>query len=225
MPLPIREEELDHIAKKVYALYARHGFDKISMDEICRQTNISKATLYRYFTSKEDIVRQMTDLIISHLDSVSFSETENIRDVIDGLRGFYIKSIFITSLSGSEFLNDLKNKFPDCYDSYISAKNTIQERFSDFYMNSVKKGHFKDLPFVFVNRQFTDMLPVITDMDYLDENKMMLKDALREYYRMFLYQILAQDYLFIADNRETYDFVEELADVLHSDFFIDSIRR
>ncbi len=225
MPQAIKEEKLDHITKMVYALYAKHGFDGISMDEVSRQTNTSKATLYHYFTSKEDIVRGMVDYMISHLKSVSFAPIEGIPDVMGAIRAFYVKSIFVTSISGSRFLEDLKNKFPDCYDQYRKARKTMQQKFSAFYEEAVKKGYFRDLSFTLVCRQFAYMLSVIVEMDYLEENGMKLTDALKEYYRMFLCQILTQDHLSVADQDETYDFVEELSGTLLNDYFIDSIRR
>ncbi len=225
MPQPIKEEDLQHITKMVYALYARYGFDGISMDEVSRQTNISKATLYRYFTSKEDIVRGMVDYMIFHLNSVRFDAADEIHDVMKGVSEYYTKSILITSLSGSEFLKDLKNKFPDCYGKHMAAMDTMQERFSGFYKKSVELGYFRDLSFILVNRQFMNMLPVIVDMDYLEENGLLLADALKEYYRIFCCQILSGKYLCITDEPETYDFVDDLAAVLLNDFFIDTIRR
>ncbi len=225
MPHAIKEEKLDYITKMVYALYAKHGFDGISMDEVSRQTNISKTTLYHYFTSKEDIVRGMVDSMISHLDSVSFAEIENIHDVMTSIREFYVKSIHVTAISGSRFLEDLKNKFPDCYDQYREARKAMLQKFSEFYEEAVKKGYFRGLPFTLVCHQFAYMLSLIVNVDFLEENNMNLKDALKEYCRMFLCQILTRDYLFVADQDETYDFVEELTGTLLNDYFIDIIRR
>ncbi len=225
MPHALKEEKLDHITKMVYALYAKHGFDGISMDEVSRQTNISKATLYHYFMSKEDIVRGMVDYMIDHLNSVSFSPIEGIQDVMASVREFYVKSIHVTAISGSSFLKDLGNKFPDCYDQYSEARKTMLQKFSAFYEEAVTKGYFRDLPFTLLCRQFADMLSVIVDVNYLEENGMKLTDALKEYCRMFLCQILTQDYLSVADQEETYDFVDELSGVLINDYFIDSIRR
>ncbi|MCC8141453.1 MAG: TetR/AcrR family transcriptional regulator [Lachnospiraceae bacterium] len=120
MPQPIKEEDLKNITKKVYALYAKHGFDGISMDEVCAQTNISKATLYRYFTSKEDIVRSMVDVLISHLNTLQFDAIDGIGNVLDGFQKVYIKSTIIAALTGSEFLTALEKS------SRIRMKRTIR---------------------------------------------------------------------------------------------------
>ncbi len=225
MPLPIREEELDTITKKVYALYAKHGFDGISMDEVSAQTNISKATLYRYFTSKEDIVRGMAQFLIDHLDSVRFGEVNTLEDVTEGVREFYVKSVLIAALSGTYFLRDLEHKFPDSYKECLSAMGAMEDRFSDFYKRAVELGCFRDLPFAFVSKQFGSMLSTILNMDYLEENEMTLSESIQSYYRMFLCQILKEDCLFVTEKEETYAFTEDLANVLLEDFFLDSIRR
>ncbi len=225
MPLPIKEEELEIITRKVYALYAKHGFDGISMDEISSQSGISKATLYRYYTSKEDIVRGMAKFLIDHLDSVQFSAIEEIGDTMDSLREFYTKSVLITALAGSEFLTDLKHKFPDSYEECFKAMEAMQKRYTNFFSQAVEKGFFRNLPFALVSKQFGNMLPTIINMNYLEQHRLSLTEALREYFRMFLCQILNTEYLCVTDQEETYSFVPALAELSINDFFIDSIRR
>ncbi len=225
MPSPIKEEDLKYITKKVYALYAKHGIDGISMDEVSRQTKISKATLYRYYTSKEDIVRGMADFLVERLDSVQFTSIGTIEDVIGCLRDFYEKSVLVEALSGSRFLPDLEHKFPDAYQRCIRAMEAMQNRFGAFYAQAVDKGFCRDLPFALVSRQFNRMLPTIINMDYLEGNHLTLPETIRDYDRMFLTQILTEEYLYVTDQGETYAFAEHLSDVLRQDFFIDSIRR
>lgn len=225
MPQPIKEEDLKNITKKVYALYAKHGFDGISMDEVCAQTNISKATLYRYFTSKEDIVRSMVDVLISHLNTLQFDAIDGIGNVLDGFQKVYIKSTIIAALTGSEFLTALEKKLPDTYETYHTAFLAMQERSAAFFRQTVEKGYCRQMPFPLVSKQFQNMLPLVINMDFLERNQMTLTEALKDYYRMFLYQILRPEYQGMADAEETYDFVGELADALQSDCYIDSIRR
>ncbi len=225
MPLPIKEEELKNITKKVYALYAKHGPDGISMDELSAQADISKATLYRYFTSKEDIVKGMVQYLISHLDSVQFTDITGFPEVMDDIRAFYVKSLMIEALSGLRFLKDLQRKYPAYYADCTASMTAMQERFAGFYAQSVKMGCFRDLPFPLVGRQFRNMLPVIISMDDLERYQIPLPEAVRSYYRMFLCQILDQEYLSVTEQEETYAFADDLAKVLLDDFFIDSIRR
>ncbi len=225
MPQPLKEEDLKTITKKVYALYAKYGSDGISMDEVARQASISKATLYRYFTSKEDIVRSMVEFLISHLDSLQLGPIKGIGDVTDGLRKIYMKSIFVAALTGTSFLADLKNKHSDLYRSCCAALTAMQERSAKFFEQSVQSGFLRDLSFPLVSKQYRNMLPLIINMDFLEQNRMTLPEAIREYYRLFLYQILRAEYLPFAETDAAYSFVPGLAGELQNDFYIDSIRR
>ncbi len=48
-------ERKDQIIRAAAKRFARHGLGKTSLDEIARDVRIGKATIYHYFTSKEEL--------------------------------------------------------------------------------------------------------------------------------------------------------------------------
>ena len=68
MPLPISEDEKIRLMYQIFSLFVQYGFDGISMDEVAKRVKVSKATLYKYFKSKEDIVRDMVNEMTAHLE-------------------------------------------------------------------------------------------------------------------------------------------------------------
>lgn len=48
------------ISKSAGSLFEKYGFDKVSMDMIASEAGYSKATLYVYFNSKEEIISYLT---------------------------------------------------------------------------------------------------------------------------------------------------------------------
>jgi len=50
--LPARER----ILASAYELFARHGVRAVGVDEVIRRANVAKATLYRHFASKDELV-------------------------------------------------------------------------------------------------------------------------------------------------------------------------
>ena len=44
------------IIKAAAKRFARHGLNKTTLDEVARDIRIGKATIYHYFTSKDDLL-------------------------------------------------------------------------------------------------------------------------------------------------------------------------
>ncbi|MGK7346115.1 MAG: TetR/AcrR family transcriptional regulator [Candidatus Nitrospinota bacterium M3_3B_026] len=51
----------EQILKAAAALFSRKGFHKTTMRDICRKTRLSPGAVYRYFKSKEDIIKAMAE--------------------------------------------------------------------------------------------------------------------------------------------------------------------
>ncbi len=43
------------IITKAEELFCKHGFEKVSMDDLAKESEFTKRTIYRYFTCKEDL--------------------------------------------------------------------------------------------------------------------------------------------------------------------------
>jgi AcrR family transcriptional regulator len=50
-----KEQTRQHIADTAFALFADRGFDRVTVAEIARQAQVAEATVFNYFTSKEDL--------------------------------------------------------------------------------------------------------------------------------------------------------------------------
>ena len=48
----MKEEQIVDTARK---LFGKYGYKRVSMDEIAREANVTKKTIYSYFKSKEDV--------------------------------------------------------------------------------------------------------------------------------------------------------------------------
>lgn len=67
------DEKRQLILDKAYRLFSSKGFDRTSMSEVTAEVGGSKATIYNYFTSKEELfVECMYSLIENYLEGIFF---------------------------------------------------------------------------------------------------------------------------------------------------------
>lgn len=77
------------IINKAAALFARYGFNEVTMTQIASAASISSAAIYRYFESKEKLFESIIERAICEFDArmAKFAAVcklaENFKDVID----------------------------------------------------------------------------------------------------------------------------------------------
>lgn len=59
----------DKILKQTYKLYQEKGFNNVTIQDICKKTNITKPTFYKYFKNKEDTIIHLYDDITKEISS------------------------------------------------------------------------------------------------------------------------------------------------------------
>ncbi len=220
MPLPITAEEKNILTHQVYSLFTRYGFDSISMNEVARQIGLSKATLYKYFNSKEDIVRDMVNEITAQLKTPEFTAEAGLEGVLESLSDIYCRAVIVAAYSSSKFTTDLKNSYPDMYSDLTAALDDIQKRFENFYEKAVRKGYCREISTRLVGEQTMQMLPVIITPAYLDTHDVTLSEILKEYYKLLLCLLLDGKYETVTRQENTYTFVNIVVDVLKDRFLI-----
>jgi AcrR family transcriptional regulator len=60
----VSEERREQIITAAMAVFARHGFYEARMDDIVKESGLSKGALYWYFKSKDDIIAAIMDHFI-----------------------------------------------------------------------------------------------------------------------------------------------------------------
>ncbi|MCD8131526.1 MAG: TetR/AcrR family transcriptional regulator [Lachnospiraceae bacterium] len=213
MPMALTEERKENLKRKIMFLYLKYGFDGISMDEIAGRLHVGKPTLYKYFKSKEDIVRGMERFTTERM-AAPLSAESGIDGVLDGMAEIYCNGIALALFSGSKYMSDLKNGYPDLFQEHIRTIEEFIGRFRKFYEEAAEKGYCRGLSLPLVGEQLRRMLPTVIDEEYLERHHLTLAETIRDYYRMFLHQIISDEYQYVISREETYAFCEALTGML-----------
>ena len=96
------EKYREELLKQAFELFARKGYDSLTMREIAKELDISTGTLYHYFSNKSSIFRQMIELlnrdhILQIMDNLDTSV--NPQDMI--------QSAIMNVLKAEKFFQDL----------------------------------------------------------------------------------------------------------------------
>lgn len=123
-------------------LFLKHGFKKISVDEICKTARVSRKTYYTYFKNKEELVKQIindiSDFGFKLYDEIFVDDTLTFAQKME--KGILAKTELSKKWS-MEFFTDLMN-FED--GELLKHYNKIAERsfklMYDFMSTAQKKG-------------------------------------------------------------------------------------
>lgn len=217
MPPEITKDEMSYLLVKIFYIFSEHGFDNISMDEVARRINLSKATLYKYFKGKEDIVRGMVDDHIAHLRDVKFA-TDGIDEVLESASWAYIKAVLTTASTSPVFFSDLQHKFPAIYADFNVALDDMADRFFAFYESAKAQGYFRAINIRLFWIQTKYALRAILTPAYIIQNQTTLPILLKDYYQLLLCQLLSEEYLSALGQENTYAFMDHLLVLLEGRF-------
>ena len=121
------EEKRDEIVRVAAELFEKHGYDRCSMAALSERLGGSKATLYGYFPSKEDLLRAVLDCAVARdADNV-------IRDfpAADDLRESLI-------LLGTAYLNKRMSPLPLANIRMVANQPADSTMGKDFYFNVIR---------------------------------------------------------------------------------------
>lgn len=134
-----QRERVVAIAKKRFLNY---GFNQVSIGSIVKELRTSKSTVYKYFNSKEDLIKCVIDQMEKEI-------TKNIEQIIlDQAKSFCSKLGAIIELNkdilssiNDEFLKDLQFYYPEIWEYYEQLRlSRINKYYRQLLTNGIDEG-------------------------------------------------------------------------------------
>jgi len=166
------------------------GISGLTMDDIAARLGKSKATIYKYFRSQEELL----DLALSE-------KLEEIRGFVpimgDSSLEYvdrYRKSLEHLSRCledvSTNFLRDIRKDFPPLWEKISFFQSMARMVLRGFYQEGLSKNLIRDVhPSVLV---LTDqaVFNALLDPQFLEENSITLQEAFEAYFQMKFYGLL-----------------------------------
>ena len=177
---------------KLTETFKKHGLKKYSMDSIAAKLNVSKATLYHYFSSKDEMVEICLMNVIGQLGN--FESITKDTSISFETRFYRILELFsgtFTDISNL-FLADLQDDYPQLWKQVQLFIEYVTQVLTDFYNDGKKEGIFSDIHtsiLVMSDRMFFN---AISDVEFMKKNNITLRTAFDEYFRMKCFGFIKQ---------------------------------
>jgi AcrR family transcriptional regulator len=176
-----------HLVETAKELFFRYGIKRVSIEEICRESGVSKMTFYRYFPSKTAIAKYV-------LESIYGEGRERISSILamdvpfeERLKKVLVTKMDYTDKYSREFIGDLMTGSEPELQKYIEqeTKNFLDD-LRKIFLNAQKKGEIRsDIKVDFIIHMMNVMKEVFKDENlqklYPDFASLM-KDAFNFFY-------------------------------------------
>lgn len=126
------------VLERASQVYMRLGIKSVTMDDLARELGMSKKTLYKFFSDKNDLVNQIIEAKLNFDCEVTCIINEQAENAIDSLRK-------ISKIVTEHFKNINPTVFYDLKKHYPEAWNKVQNHKWNFVRNLVYKNILKGI--------------------------------------------------------------------------------
>jgi AcrR family transcriptional regulator len=186
-------EEKEKIMTTARDVYLQRGFYKTSMDEIAKELNISKKTIYKHFATKEALVEEIVDdrikAIGKRLDEILSSDMTAVDKIITHIN-FVCNTIFRYN---DDFARDIRNHTPHLWNKIDQLRTEkIQNYLSKIIEQGKKEGTFEDVPTELIIPILINSTRAIINPEFLSSINYSFKGAIKTTFRILFGGILTE---------------------------------
>lgn len=175
-------------------LFWKYGFKRVTIDEICREADVSRMTFYRCFDNKIDLAKSIyKDVIDRAVDEFNRIIREDIKPAEKLKKILLLKMEGTTDIS-QEFLFDFYSSTDAELKQFVKdqTKKAWEEMISGFRYAQVKGWFRKDFKPEFLLHMSQKLVPIVTDKELLKLYETP-QDLIMEFANFFTYGIAPHD--------------------------------
>ncbi|AIQ14436.1 TetR family transcriptional regulator [Paenibacillus durus] len=199
--------------KKLIPSLMKDGFQQMRMDDIAKFMDVSRATMYKNFSSKEEIIEGVVRIFVDYIEQLEDRTNEDD----DRSFGVWFQQLFEQSVTlvgkiSDVFLKDLQMVFPEMYDVLKTALNKREQQTLKFYRDGKNKGIFNPINEKFILLQDDILLREIMNVKYLLYNQMTIQQALDDYYQLKKIQLFKPEKISLVDDSRIQPVIEHIVE-------------
>jgi len=199
---------------KIKAVIRKTRFSQLKIDDIAKHMDISKVTLYKHFSSKDEIIEQVVEYEIQYLQQADSTVGDDSLSFVARFQHTFLQSLICVIYLSDLFLQDLKEFYPQLFDRLVIAQQNRNKNLQSFFESGMDQGIFNRMNAVLALVQDDAVLRRILEPTFsIQWYDLTLKQAILEFYRMKQYQMINPEHLELAEDPE---FERQIAHILQT---------
>jgi AcrR family transcriptional regulator len=173
------DTDKEKILKFSQEYFLHNGFYKTSMDEIASSLRMSKKTIYKYFSSKDDLLKEtIFNFIELHAGNIKIIvEADD-----DAVYKFFRMTEYLANLIQNfkdKFISDIQNYAPGLWKEIDNFRTRMMTKNLNIIIQQGKnEGVFADHPSEIIVTVFISSIRGIVNPDFIMNNRFSVKSAL-----------------------------------------------
>jgi len=139
-----RRKMKEKIIKKATDMFLKLGFKSVTMDDIACEMCISKKTIYKYFSNKEKLIEEGTEVIHQKIHSLMDEVVAKNLNAIE--ENFEIRKMFKEMFQSFDHspAYQLKKHYPEIYEKMMANEiEDCNQMFSQNIIKGIEQGLYR----------------------------------------------------------------------------------
>lgn len=180
----LNPKKREKYGKLLMPIFQVNGLKKFTMDDLADELGVSKATLYHYFTSKEDIVGYvLKDILWRIKEFVPVLQNKELDYLDRYFQALKIMSTNVVDVSNI-FLQDLQEDHPKLWSLVDQFKNYAIEILKDFYNEGKSAGVFNNFSTDILALGDSLFFDALSNPEILASHNLTIGEAFEAYFKM-----------------------------------------
>lgn len=186
--------------EKIKPIIRKARFSQLRIDDIAKHMDISKATLYKHFSTRDEIIQKVVEHYIDYLLEADSTVQDKTIPFSERFQKTYEQSLKCVIYVSDLFLQDLKESYPHLLEDLLVAQQKRNKNLQSFFESGMNQGVFNRINATLFMVQDDVVLRRIMKPAFSIQYDLTLKKALLDFYKLKKYQLLKPHYLETVDD-------------------------
>lgn len=166
------------------------GISKLTMDDIAQRLGRSKATIYKYFESREELfdlaLTEKLEQIGGFVPILGNQDDPYVDRYHNGLSHLSESLVDVSA----QFLGDVQRDFPQLWEKISQFRDMATMVLRNFYQEGLDKGIINEVHTGILVLSDQILFGALLDQSFLEANGLSLGEAFEHYFQMKFYGLL-----------------------------------